>query len=58
MSPGYWAHENYNWSHLIDDLGIDWVIISQGSHSHTSDDSWIEQNSDTEYSVFKKATTV
>ena len=54
---GYWAHENYNWSHLIDDLGIDWVIISQGSHSYL-DDSWIKQNSDTEYSVFKKATTV
>ena len=41
----------------FDDLGIDWVIISQGSHSYL-DDSWIEQNSDTEYSVFKKATTV
>ena len=50
---GYWAHHDYNWSHIISDSDIDWVIFTDKWDSYLSSD-WQLFETDTDYIIYHK----
>jgi hypothetical protein len=52
---GYWADYQYNWSHLLDDSEIDWVIFTGDWQSYL-DDTWAEFETDTDYLIYHRKT--
>jgi len=52
---GYWADYQYNWSHLLDDSEIDWVIFTGDWQSYL-DDTWAEFETDTDYRIYHRKT--
>ena len=54
---GYWADYQYNWSHIIDDSNIDWVIFTGDWQSYL-DDSWTEFDTDTDYLIYHRKTSL
>ena len=54
---GYWADYQYNWSHLLDDSEIDWVIFTGDWQSYL-DDTWAEFETDTDYLIYHRKTAL
>jgi hypothetical protein len=54
---GYWADYQYNWSHLLDDSEIDWVIFTGDWQSYL-DDTWAEFETDTDYRIYHRKTAL
>ena len=54
---GYWADYQYNWSHLLDDSEIDWVIFTGDWQSYL-DDTWTEFETDTDYLIYHRKTAL
>ena len=54
---GYWADNQYNWSGLIEEYDINWVIFTDNWESYL-DDSWISMETETDYYIFYKKSTV
>lgn len=54
---GYWADYQYNWSHILDDLEIDWVIFTGDWQSYL-DDTWAEFETDTDYRIYHRKTAL
>jgi hypothetical protein len=52
---GYWADYQYNWSHILDDSEIDWVIFTGDWQSYL-DDTWAEFETDTDYLIYHRKT--
>jgi hypothetical protein len=52
---GYWADYQYNWSHILDDSEIDWVIFTGDWQSYL-DDTWAEFETDTDYRIYHRKT--
>ena len=48
---GYWAHHEYNWSHILDDSSIDWVIFTDQWTTYL-DDNWEVFESETDYLIY------
>ena len=54
---GYWADYTYNWSHIVTDSQIDWVIFTDDWQSYLDDD-WTEFDTDTDYIVYHRKSSV
>ena len=54
---GYWADYEYNWSHILEDSDIDWVIFTDDWQSYL-DDSWTEFDTDTDYLIYHRKTAL
>ena len=54
---GCWADYQYNWSHLLDDSEIDWVIFTGDWQSYL-DDTWAEFETDTDYLIYHRKTAL
>ena len=54
---GYWADYQYNWSHILDDSEIDWVIFTGDWQSYL-DDTWAEFETDTDYLIYHRKTAL
>jgi len=54
---GYWADYQYNWSHILDDSEIDWVIFTGDWQSYL-DDTWAEFETDTDYRIYHRKTAL
>ena len=54
---GYWADYQYNWSHILDDSNIDWVIFTGDWQSYL-DDNWTEFETDTDYLIYHRKTAL
>ena len=54
---GYWADYQYNWSHILDDSDIDWVIFTGDWQSYL-DDNWTEFETDTDYLIYHRKTSL
>ena len=47
----YWANEDNNWSNIIDENSIDWVIFSDESINYLDED-WILFETNTDHEVY------
>ncbi|MCH1480758.1 MAG: hypothetical protein L7T81_00805, partial [Candidatus Poseidoniaceae archaeon] len=54
---GYWAGYQYNWSHILDDSDIDWVIFTGDWQSYL-DGNWTEFDTDTDYLIYHRKTAL
>ena len=54
---GYWADYEYNWSHILEDSDIDWVIFTDDWQSYL-DDSWTEFDTETDYLIYHRKTAL
>ena len=54
---GYWADYQYNWSHILDDSDIDWVIFTGDWQSYL-DGNWTEFDTDTDYLIYHRKTAL
>ena len=50
---GYWADYQYNWSHIVDDSDIDWVIFTDDWQSYL-DENWVKFDTDTDYLIYHR----
>ncbi|DAC55115.1 MAG TPA: hypothetical protein HA359_01135, partial [Candidatus Poseidoniaceae archaeon] len=50
---GYWADYQYNWSHIVDDSDIDWVIFTGDWQSYL-DENWVKFDTDTDYLIYHR----
>ncbi|MED6338381.1 MAG: hypothetical protein VYC12_05065, partial [Candidatus Thermoplasmatota archaeon] len=50
---GYWADYQYNWSHILNDSDIDWVIFTDDWQSYL-DENWVKFDTDTDYLIYHR----
>ena len=47
----FWVNEDINWTELIEQNSIDWVIFSDNSTNYL-DENWVSYEIDADYEVF------